>query len=129
MSFLKVIRPTLMALLVFTAHQAMAVPPANSLVTPGSRSTYTPRTSTISPYVGLATSRTSAVANYYTVVRPQLIQEETNRRQAVAIQQLEQELRTNAREGETRRGQYSIRGTGYPSRFMSQGQYFGRPIQ
>ena len=126
MKLARAVRPLLTGLIVMAAHSAFAVPPGNGLTSQNSRSSYLPNRSTVSPYVSLAGGRSSGAASYYAYVRPQIIQEETNRQQAASIQQLEQQLRTQAQGAEAQQRPYTIRGTGYRSGFMTHGQYFGR---
>ena len=60
---------------------------------------YRPNTPTVSPYLNLTRTNTSALPNYYSLVRPQQVQQEINQRerlirqqQAGALQRLGNEL-------------------------------------
>lgn len=88
------------------------------------------RTPTISPYLNLERDDNSAsvATNYHTLVRPQLQQQATNRRQQRELQQLGRELQHYEAQLPTAPGgSDSIRSTGHSVRFLNYLQFYGQP--
>jgi hypothetical protein len=84
---------------------------------------------TISPYLNLfrdEDENPESVPNYFTLVRPQLEQQEANQRQQREIYQLQRQLRNvSATVVVPQYGPAPVPGQGTPARFMDTAQFYG----
>jgi hypothetical protein len=117
--------------------RSLAIVAGCFVLSPGVASTaqaqqrYTPNTPTVSPYLNLFQNNrgvggNTAIPNYYSLVRPQVQQQQTNRLQQRTIQQQAQtigQLQTNVDllEQQARAGQSSV-STGHRSWFSQPSQ-------
>lgn len=71
---------------------------------------------TVSPYANIFQPGVSRIFNYYTLVKPQLVQQQVNQQRSAQIQILQQQLEA---------GGASPKASNNGGRFMNYGRYFG----
>jgi hypothetical protein len=110
---------------------ALALPPQHNLgnnslgvVSPGAR--YMPQRPVISPYLSLAPvsgTQSQSIINYFTIIRPQFAQQAALQQQGAALQQLAQEVHTDAAQ-QRQQTPGIIRSTGHQAGYMTHQKYF-----
>ena len=92
---------------------------------PPGRQSYTNRLqrSTVTPYLNLNRRGTTAVNNYYTLVRPQLQQEVINGRQQDAVRDLSAEFTQDR----LRQSEEALPATGHPVRYRFFSHFYNKP--
>ena len=79
------------------------------------------RTPSFSPYLNLLRNDTNPALNYYTLVRPQVRQDQTNRVRQAELDELQEEVTPQT----IRRGSpQPVRSTGHASRYMDYQRFF-----
>ena len=87
---------------------------------------YQPQRRTISPYIAMAQNVGNlSFVNYFTITRPLIAQQQTNRVQAFQLEQIQRQVQAEAQGIDPATGQPTIRSTGHRTSFMTQGRYFG----
>ncbi|MBX9789803.1 MAG: hypothetical protein K2Y37_12870 [Pirellulales bacterium] len=81
------------------------------------------RTPSFSPYLNLLRNDTNPALNYFTLVRPQVRQDQTNRMRQAELDELQNEVQPQdlRQRGTPQR----VRATGHASRYMDYQGYFG----
>ena len=104
------------------AATSWAIPPSNQVLDRDSSRSYQPYRPVVSPYLGIARSNFQRpVSNLYVLVRPQLEQARTNRRQESQIERLE---RTQQRQLQNAAAPGEVRTTGAAAGFFTHQKYF-----
>ncbi len=81
------------------------------------------RTPSFSPYLNLLRNDTNPALNYYTLVRPQVRQDQTNRLRQAELDELQTEVEPQA--SRQRGTPQRVRSTGHASRYMDYQRFFG----
>jgi hypothetical protein len=81
------------------------------------------RTPSFSPYLNLLRNDTNPALNYYTLVRPQVRQDQTNRMRQAELDELQNEMEPQS--SHQRGTPQRVRATGHASRYMDYQRYFG----
>jgi hypothetical protein len=128
-AFVKLVAVAVLSL--YLAETAQALPPKgnikrNSLTVTSPTYRYRPQRPVVSPFLALAPNGvgTLSVINYFSIVQPQVIQQQINQQQGAAIQQLSNQVQSTSTELAEEEGARPRPAIGY----MTQRKYFAQPL-
>jgi hypothetical protein len=126
--YLLLVKRSLLSLVICLACSSAALAQVRPEMSPAQRNRVNRRaaaaqkTPSFSPYLNLLRNDTNPALNYFTLVRPQVRQDQTNRVRQAELDELQEEVVPQT----VRRGApQPVRSTGHASRYMDYQRFFG----